>query len=450
MCQLLLPGKPGKTKYTPKHKLLPLREQPRERVSARAEACTIVELIAALLGGAQPIETADALLSHFHGNLPHLQRASAYEIAKVPGIGQQNAARLKAALEFGLRLRLATDEQRTAIHSPADAAALVQYEMGVMEQEHLRTILLDTRNRMIEIVEVYHGNLNSAQIRVGEVFRAAIRCNAASLIVCHNHPSGVAEPSVDDVAVTRAIVQAGKLLDVAVLDHLILTQGRYVSLKERGLGFESGRVSDGRSRYRVGEKPCTCPAYPFRHPLGSGKCQCSSFCCHGVRLPPHPQYDPGVDVCARCLLERWADEQYRLHGGGGLAIHDDAGTIYTYTRSQALADGVLVDVSPTAAEAGFRYPTAITVDLHARLTPNEREQSLGQSYAGRLWDVLFMAATSARQHGLSNRVSFEVSLFEADKLPSLHTRHQFLLLWIVVGPGDQGEPVITIGFPENF
>ena len=234
---MLLPDKPGDRKYIPKHKLLPLRERPLERVSTRANACTITELLAALLGGQQPIETADALLSHFQGRLSDLRSAPAYEIANIPGIGSQNAARLKAAVELGLRLMLNTDEERTTIHSPADAAALVQHEMGILEQEHLRTILLDTRNRVVEIVEVYHGNLNSAQVRVAEVFREAIRRNAAALIVCHNHPSNVADPSPDDVAVTRAIVQAGKLLDVDVLDHLILTRSRYVSLEGTRAGL---------------------------------------------------------------------------------------------------------------------------------------------------------------------------------------------------------------------
>jgi DNA repair protein RadC len=140
---LLLPDEPGNTKYVPKHKLLPLRERPVERVSSHANVCTIAELLAALLGGPQPIETADALLAHFHGRLPDLRCAPAHEIASIPGIGQQNAARIKAAMELGLRLTLSTDEERITIHSPADAAALVQHDMGVLEQEHLRTILLE-------------------------------------------------------------------------------------------------------------------------------------------------------------------------------------------------------------------------------------------------------------------------------------------------------------------
>ena len=144
------------------------------------------------------------------------------------------------------------------------------------------------------------------------------------------------------------------------------------------------------------------------------------------------------------------DEQFdRLHDEG-LAVRDDDDLIYSYTRAQALADGVLVDVSQMASEAGFRYPTAITADLDARLTPNDREQSLGQSYDGRLWDVLFLASFAARKLGRADRGSFEVSLFEAEANPSHRTHRRTLSLWMVVGPGDQGEPVITIGFPEDF
>lgn len=109
--------------------------------------------------------------------------------------------------------------------------------MSALEQEHLRVLLLDRRNRVLEVVEIYRGSVNSSQVRIGEVFKEAVRKNASGLIVVHNHPSGDPTPSPDDVAVTRAIVQAGKLLDVDVLDHLVIGQGRWVSLKERGLGF---------------------------------------------------------------------------------------------------------------------------------------------------------------------------------------------------------------------
>jgi DNA repair protein RadC len=152
-------------------------------------------------------------------------------------VGTAKVAQLKAALELGRRLLIESPEERTQIRSPADAANLVMSDMSLLEQEHLRTMLLDTKNRVLETTTVYQGSLNTSLIRVGELFREAIRANCASLIVLHNHPSGDPTPSPEDVAVTRQIVEAGKLLDVEVLDHLIIGRQRFVSLKERGLGF---------------------------------------------------------------------------------------------------------------------------------------------------------------------------------------------------------------------
>jgi len=124
------------------------------------------------------------------------------------------------------------------IKSPADAANLLMYQLAALDQEYLFVILLDTRNRVMgKPFEVYHGSLNTSLIRVGEVFREAVKTNAAALIVAHNHPSGDPSPSPEDVAVTRALVEAGKLLDIDVLDHLVIGHHRFVSLKERGLGF---------------------------------------------------------------------------------------------------------------------------------------------------------------------------------------------------------------------
>ena len=217
-------------------KTMPLREQPAYRITQNANACNITELMAAVIGGQKQIELSQALLASFDGDIRRLYQAHPSELAKVKGINQATAIRIKAALNLGLRLSMPGDE-RTAINSPADAAALVQAEMSLLEKEHLRTILLDRRNRVLEIVEVYQGSVNSSQVRVGEVFQAAISRHASALILIHNHPSGDPTPSPDDVAVTRAIVQAGKLLDIDLLDHLVIGQGKWVSLKERGLGF---------------------------------------------------------------------------------------------------------------------------------------------------------------------------------------------------------------------
>jgi len=224
--------------YAPaKLKTLPLRDKPAYRVSVNTAACSLAELLAAVVGGAQQIEIAEGLLAHFSGDVQRIYKASVTELASVHGIGQQTAVRLKAALALGLKLH-EPSEERPVINSPADAAALVQFEMSLLEQEYLKVILLDSRNRVIAIVEVYHGSVNNSQVRVGEVFKPAIQRLAPAMIVVHNHPSGDATPSPDDVAVTRAMVQAGKLLDVCLLDHLIIGgAGRFVSLKERGLGF---------------------------------------------------------------------------------------------------------------------------------------------------------------------------------------------------------------------
>jgi DNA repair protein RadC len=219
-----------------KLKTLPLRDQPAYRVTSNAAACSLAELLAAVVGGGQQIEVAEGLLVRFGGDIQRMYKANVTEIAQVHGVGQQIAIRLKAALTLSLKLHEPAGE-RTVINSPGDAAALVQYEMSLLEQEHLRVILLDTRNRVLDIVEVYRGSVNSSQVRVGELFKPAIQRMAPALIVVHSHPSGDPSPSPDDVMVTRAIVQAGKLLNIDVLDHLVIGGNRFVSLKERGLGF---------------------------------------------------------------------------------------------------------------------------------------------------------------------------------------------------------------------
>jgi DNA repair protein RadC len=216
-------------------------ERPRERLAKLGpQALSSAELLAILLRvgvtGENAVQVGQRLLQTF-GGLTGLHRATFDEMRAQHGIGEAKAAQIKAAIELGRRLTLESPDERPAINSPAEAAALVQYEMSGLEQEHLRVILLDTRNHVLGIEEIYHGSVNSSQVHIGEVFKPAIRRNATAIIVIHNHPSGDPTPSPDDVAVTRAILQAGKLLDIDVLDHMVIGQGRWVSLKERGLGF---------------------------------------------------------------------------------------------------------------------------------------------------------------------------------------------------------------------
>lgn len=230
------------TDYRPRLADLPADDRPRERlVAAGARALGNAELLAILLRvgveGENAVRLAERLLAEV-GGLPGLLRASLSDLQALKGIGSAKAAQLLAAIELGRRIAVSLPDERPIIKSPADAANLVLYELSGLEQEHLFVILLDTRNRVLgKRVEVYRGSLNTSLIRVGEVFREAVKVNAAGVIVVHNHPSGDPSPSPEDVAVTRTIIEAGKLLDIEVLDHLIVGQQKFVSLKERGLGF---------------------------------------------------------------------------------------------------------------------------------------------------------------------------------------------------------------------
>jgi DNA repair protein RadC len=230
-----------RVEYYPMIKDLPVDERPRERLERAGEgALSTTELLAIILrtgtGGENVLDMARRILSR-HGGLSGLARASFAEIEAEKGLGKAKTAQLKAALELGRRMLLVSPEDRFVVRSPVDVAQLMMAEMSHLEQEHFRVLYLDTRNRLLGIETVYVGSLNASHIRVGEVFRDAVKRNCAAVIVAHNHPSGDPTPSPEDVEVTRQLVEAGKLLDIEVLDHLIIGQQRFVSLRERGLGF---------------------------------------------------------------------------------------------------------------------------------------------------------------------------------------------------------------------
>lgn len=228
--------------YHPTIHDFPLGERPRERLQYYGPtALSNAELLAILLRVGTPGENVVALstrlLTQF-GGLGGLARASFGELATIKGLGTAKTAQLKAAIELGRRLLVTSPDARPQITSPLDAANLLMLEMGSLEQEHLRTLLLDTKNRVLASPTVYVGNVNASIIRVSEIFREAVRENATAIIVAHNHPSGDPTPSPEDVQVTRSIVEAGSLLGIDVLDHLVIGHQRFVSLKERGLGFD--------------------------------------------------------------------------------------------------------------------------------------------------------------------------------------------------------------------
>ena len=165
------------------------------------------------------------MLSHFRG-LPGLARASFGELCSLKGISEAKACQMMAALELGRRLVSLHPEDKPVITSPGDVVNLLAAEMSFLDQEHLRVVLLDTKNQVIGINEIYVGNVNSSVVRP-----------AVGVIVVHNHPSGDTAPSPEDVAITRELREAGELLGIELLDHIILGGQRHLSLKEQGSGF---------------------------------------------------------------------------------------------------------------------------------------------------------------------------------------------------------------------
>ncbi|MDA0734946.1 MAG: hypothetical protein BZY73_04000 [SAR202 cluster bacterium Casp-Chloro-G3] len=228
--------------YQPMIRDLPQGERPRERLRDYGPRyLSNTELIAILLRtglqGENVISMASRLLSTFDG-LAGLGRSTFAELCAQRGLSEAKVCQLLAALELGRRFVSLAPQERATIQSPQDAANLVMAEMSGFDQEHLRVLLLNTKNEVLGIQEIYVGNVNSSMVRAAEVFRPAIRDNAPSIIVVHNHPSGDPTPSQEDVNITRDLVSAGKLLSIDLLDHVVIGSGsRFVSLNEKRLGF---------------------------------------------------------------------------------------------------------------------------------------------------------------------------------------------------------------------
>jgi DNA repair protein RadC len=236
-----LPEAAQRPEYNPTIRQLPAAERPRERLRLYGEsALSTAELLAIILrvgvSGENVLNVATRLLSQ-HGGLVGLARLNFDELCAARGLGEAKAAQIRAALELGRRLAVSTPEERPTIGEPADVARLLQPEMALLDQEQLRVLVLNTRNQVIAVPTISSGTVNQSQVRPAEVFRPAIRANATAIIVVHNHPSGDPAPSRDDIRVTAELVEAGRLLDIEVLDHIVIGHGRYVSLRQRGEGF---------------------------------------------------------------------------------------------------------------------------------------------------------------------------------------------------------------------
>ncbi len=220
--------------------VLPAELRPRERLRRQGVgALSSAELLAVVLGAgtarASALDVATAVLTRF-GSLGRLSQASIDEVCGVPGVGEAKAQRLLAAMEVGRRL-LEPGPLRPVIRSAADAAAAVSASMRYLDREHFRAVLLNTKHEVLDVVEVSVGGLASAPVHPREVFTEAVRRSAAAVIVVHNHPSGDAQPSRDDVMITEQLRAAGRLIGIELLDHLIIGDGTYTSLRDLRLGF---------------------------------------------------------------------------------------------------------------------------------------------------------------------------------------------------------------------
>jgi DNA repair protein RadC len=221
---------------------MPAGDRPRERLRDYGpRSLSVAELIAILLRTGSSKESALAqanrLMRDFK-DLTSLRQAPFGELAAVHGIGEAKASQIQAALELGVRLARSPIAERPVIKSPDDAADYVMADMSVLDREELWVLPLDTRNHVLSTVQLYKGSVHTTSVRLGEVFREAVRLTAAAIVVVHNHPSGDPAPSANDIAMTKMLCEAGKLLDIDIVDHVVIGGTRFVSMRNARLGFD--------------------------------------------------------------------------------------------------------------------------------------------------------------------------------------------------------------------
>lgn len=237
------------SEYNLRIRELPSSERPRERLRDLGPgALSTAELLAIILRSGSSKQSVLSLASSLlarHGGLGGLARLSYTDLLNEPGLGEAKAAEIRALFQIAARVQALEVGERPVIRSPQDVHALLGGEMASFEQEHMRVLLINTRNQVLGVHEIYVGNVRSAVVRPAEVFREAVRQNAPSIIVVHNHPSGDPSPSPDDVHLTKVLVAAGQHLDIEVLDHVVIGDRRFTSLKSVGLWPKTG--SNGAS-----------------------------------------------------------------------------------------------------------------------------------------------------------------------------------------------------------
>lgn len=216
----------------------PQEERPRERfIQSGPESLSNQEILAILLRTGTKDESvlqlANRLLTTFEG-LRMLKSASLEEMTAIKGIGKAKGIQILAAIELGRRISNLANHDRYVIRSPEDGANYVMQDMRFLSQEHFVVLYLDTKNQVLHKQTIFIGSLNTSIVHPREVYKEAIRRSAASIICIHNHPSGDPAPSKEDIDVTKRLAECGKMLGIDLLDHLIIGENKYVSLKEKG------------------------------------------------------------------------------------------------------------------------------------------------------------------------------------------------------------------------
>lgn len=217
---------------------IPHDERPRERlIKFGPESLSNAELLAILLRTGtkdfSAINLAQNIISK--NGLDFLSNCTIEELSSIKGVGLAKAAQIKAAIELGKRLRGLRNSNKIKITSPKDVFNLIGEDMRYLKKEFLRVIFLNTKNIVIDIKDISIGSLNSSIVHPREVFSEAIRRSSSSIIICHNHPSGDPEPSMEDINITKRLFEVGKLVGIELLDHIIIGDGCYISLKEKNL-----------------------------------------------------------------------------------------------------------------------------------------------------------------------------------------------------------------------
>ncbi|SFD58201.1 DNA replication and repair protein RadC [Lentibacillus persicus] len=217
---------------------VPKEDRPRERLlKIGASHLSNQELLAILIGSGTKNESVMALsnrvLMHFEG-LNLLKDATIEELTAIKGIGKAKGVLLLSALELGKRMSQFKPEDRYIIRSPEDGADYIMEEMRSLNQEHFVVLFLNTKNQIIHRQTIFIGSLNASIVHPREVYREAVKRSAASIICAHNHPSGDPSPSQEDIHVTRRLVESGKMIGIELLDHLVIGDRKFISLKEKG------------------------------------------------------------------------------------------------------------------------------------------------------------------------------------------------------------------------